>query len=123
MRKVELKISSGAERACEKFDKAAVSILKANQISHVEGARSAETEREREFPGGRNFSPRFSISLPLAPWAKVEMSAALLSDQNSPCFRCVVASRARRQRQPGVGKIRLYCVSRALQQNFPPRKW
>ena len=86
MRKVELKISFAAE----KFDKAAVSILKENQISRPKTSkaqRCAPRERQREFPGGPNFALLFSISLLLAPRAKVEMSAALLSDQNSPSFR------------------------------------
>jgi hypothetical protein len=65
----------------------------------------AKRERQREFPGGPNFALLFSISLPLAPTAKVEMSAALLSDQNSPSFRrrrslCVVAE----TKGPGRGK-------------------
>jgi hypothetical protein len=103
MRKVELKISFSAK----KFDKAAVSILKENQISRPKTSkaqRCAPRERQREFPGGPNFALLFSISLPLAPRAKVEMSAALLSDQNSPSFRRRSLCRRAETKGPGRGK-------------------
>jgi hypothetical protein len=116
MRKVELKISFAAE----KFDKAAVSILKENQISRPKTRRKpkgARQERDREnFPADQTLRFFFLFPCRSRPGLKWKCLLLYCRIKTPPVSAAALSVVARRQRDLAGGKIRLYCVSQL--QNF-----